>query len=161
MGKLIALGEPHQKDESGIPGSEKIILYILSMLTIGVCFGFPVISWYLIEPWLLSLYQSVADLISLSNIEIMFMMLFLVLIMPFSLARFTHSARRVPRYLCGIPETRTAVFTGSCGINREITLSNYYLDHIFGEERLARISVGIGIFLVVLLLNVLIIGGGL
>lgn len=161
MGKLIALGEPHQKDESGIPGSEKIILYILSMLTIGVCFGFPVISWYLIEPWLLSLYQSVADLISLSNIEIMFMMLFLVLIMPFSLARFTHSARRVPRYLCGIPETRTAVFTGSCGINREITLSNYYLDHIFGEERLARISVGIGIFLIVLLLNVLIIGGGL
>ncbi|QXO96461.1 NADH-quinone oxidoreductase subunit L [Methanospirillum purgamenti] len=161
MGKLIAVGEPEQKDETHIPKSEKNILYILSALTIGVCFGFPIISWYLIEPWLLTMYKSVTELISLSNIEIMFMMLFLVLIMPFSLARFTQSARRVPRYLCGIPESQTTVFMGSCGINREITLSNYYLDRIFGEERLSRISVGIGIFLIVLLLNILIIGGGL
>jgi hypothetical protein len=50
---------------------------------------------------------------------------------------------------------------GSCGINREIALSNYYLERIFGEERLSRISVGMGIFLIVLLLNILIIGGGL
>jgi ech hydrogenase subunit A len=161
MGKLIAVGEPQTKDESHIPRSEKSILYILSALTIGVCFGFPIISWYLIEPWLLTMYQSVTDLISLSNIEIMFMMLFLVLIMPFSLARFTHSARRVPRYLCGIPEGRSTAFMGSCGINREIALSNYYLERIFGEERLSRISVGMGIFLIVLLLNILIIGGGL
>ncbi|MDX8550779.1 NADH-quinone oxidoreductase subunit L [Methanospirillum hungatei] len=161
MGKLIAVGEPEQKDETHIPKSEKNILYILSALTIGVCFGFPIISWHLIEPWLLTMYKSVTELISLSNIEIMFMMLFLVLIMPFSLARFTQSARRVPRYLCGIPESQTTVFMGSCGINREITLSNYYLDRIFGEERLSRISVGIGIFLIVLLLNILIIGGGL
>ncbi len=161
MGKLIAVGEPQTKDESHIPASEKNILYILSALTIGLCFGFPIISWYLIEPWLLTLYPAVTDLISLSQIEIMFMMLFLVLIMPFSLARFTHSARRVPRYLCGIPESRPSVFTGSCGINREIALSNYYLDRIFGEERLSRISVGIGIFLIVLLLNIFVIGGGL
>lgn len=161
MGKLIAVGEPYRGDETRIPRSERTILYILSVLTIGVCFGFPIISWYLIEPWLLTMYSSVTDLISLSNIEIMFMMLFLVLIMPFSLARFTHSARRVPRYLCGIPESRPSVFTGSCGMNREIALSNYYLDRIFGEERLSRISVGIGIFLIVLLFNIFVIGGGL
>ncbi|PWR72434.1 NADH-quinone oxidoreductase subunit L [Methanospirillum stamsii] len=161
MGKLIAVGEPQQKDESHIPKSEKNILYILSALTIGVCFGFPIISWYLIEPWLQNIYQSVTELISLSNIEIMFMMLFLVLIMPFSLARFSRSASRVPRYLCGIPESRSTEFIGSCGITREIELSNYYLDKIFGEERLSRISVGIGIFLIVLILNIIIVGGGL
>jgi len=89
------------------------------------------------------------------------MMLFLVLIMPFSLARFTRSATRVPRYLCGIPESETMVFTGSCGIKREIELSNYYLDTIFCEKRISRISVGIGIFLIVLILNIIIVGGGL
>lgn len=161
MGKLIAVGEPQQKDEKNIPKSEKSILYILSALTIGVCFGFPIISWYLIEPWLITMYRSVTELISLSNIEIMFMMLFLVLIMPFSLARFTRSATRVPRYLCGIPESQTSAFVGSCGINREIALSNYYLERIFGEERLTRISVGIGVFLIVLLLNIFVVGGGL
>lgn len=161
MGKLIAVGEPEPADESRVPKSEKTILYILSGLTIGVCFGFPIISWYMIEPWLLTLYQSVTELISLSNIEIMFMMLFLVLIMPFSLVWFTHSATRVPRYLCGLPESRTSAFVGSCGINREITLSNYYLERFFGERRISRIGVGIGIFLIIMLLNILIIGGGL
>ncbi|MDD1723841.1 MAG: NADH-quinone oxidoreductase subunit L [Methanospirillum sp.] len=161
MGKLISVNGRKPDIESEVPKSEKIILYILSTLTIIVCFCFPVISWYLIEPWLATLYQPVTELLSLSNIEIMIMMLFLVLIMPFSLARFSHSAVPVPRYLCGIPETSTASYTGSTGVTRDVVLSNYYLEKVFGEERLSRLSVAAGVFLLVLLMNFLLIGGGL
>lgn len=161
MGKLISVGEPKLRNESHIPKTEKIVLYTLTLMTVIVCFCFPLISWYVIEPWLLSIYQTVTDLLPLSNIEIMLMMLFLVLVMPLLLSRFSRSAKPVPRYLCGIPETESAVFSGSMGIRREIILSNYYLEKTFGEEKISRMSVGVGILLLILLLNFLLIGGGL
>jgi len=161
MGKIISVGEPKTGNESLIPKTEKSILFILTLLTVLICFCFPVISLYIIEPWLLSIYSSVTTMLSLSNIEIMLMMLFLVLVMPLLLTRFRRSAIHVPRYLCGLPETSNAVFTGSCGITREIALSNYYLEKTFGEERLSRISVGAGLLLIIILLNIIIIRGGL
>lgn len=161
MGKLISVRDTEDADESGIPSSEKNILYTLSLLTIIVCFCFPLVSWYIIEPWLLTMYPSVNELLSLSNVEIMLMMLSLLLIMPFFLSRFRRSAKRVPRYLCGIPETNESTFIGSAGIQREVALSNYYLEKMFGEEKLSRVSIGIGIFLIILILNILIVGGGL
>jgi ech hydrogenase subunit A len=40
----------------------------------------------------------------------------------------------------GRPMNDSMHFAGSAGISREIVLSNYYLDRIFGEERLFMIG---------------------
>ena len=87
------------------------------------------------------------------------MMIFLVMLTPFSLSYFRGRAEHVPQYMGGITSDRGLSYTGSLGTVRDITLSNYYLDTYFDEGKLSRYGVYItGVLLVIL---VVIIEGGL
>jgi ech hydrogenase subunit A len=158
MGKLIQATYHSRKDEQDIQIHEWSVLHAITVLTIIACLFFPFISWYMIEPYLGAFYPTVSHLISLSNVEIMTMMLFLVLMMPFSLSYFKRTRKPIPRYMGGIPSEDGLSYTGSLGTKRDITLSNYYLSSYFEESRLAQYGVFIAGLLLIILI-VLIEGG--
>ncbi|MGV8088233.1 MAG: NADH-quinone oxidoreductase subunit L, partial [Methanomicrobiales archaeon] len=155
MGKIISV-DPHVTREADTLKSEKrIVLYILAGLTVLICLIFPLISSSLIEPFVLSVYGQTARL-SQDNIIIMAMMLFLLMIMPFSMLLPRNGARKVPPYMGGRPASSDMKFLGSMGVTRDVTLSNYYLNDLFGESRLLMAGTALGFGLILLAMIVLV-----
>ena len=153
MGKMIQ-GTYHDGKYAGkrVHSYEWIVLHVITALTIIVCFLFPLISWYVIEPFLNGYYHITTNLLSLSNVEIMTMMLFLVLMMPFSLSYFKGRVKQIPQYMGGLTSDRGLSYQSSLGGRRNVHLSNYYLDSYFEEKRLSQYGIIIAGLLMVILI---------
>jgi ech hydrogenase subunit A len=138
MGKIISV----MRDQTAIEDSfwkEKYgVLYILTGLVVIVCLIFPLISSILIEPFVMNIYGQTARLAQ-ANLTIMLMMLCLLMIMPFSML-FNRKGVNATPYMGGRAMNDSMHFVGSMGISRELVLSNYYLEKMFGEERLFMIG---------------------
>jgi len=150
MGKIISVCPVAAKVENRIPQEKWIALSLLTAMTVFICLAFPLISSYLIEPFVLSVYGATTRL-SQDNVTIMVMMLFLLMIMPFSLLWFRKEKNIVPPYMAGRPATPDLHFLGSMGVTRQVTLGNYYLEEVFGEKRLfmAGTALCLGLILLV------------
>ncbi len=135
MGKIIAIRSSDSRDPVPVSRDEWTALFPLAILTVIVCFFFPVISWTLVEPYLGALFGTIDPLLSISTIEIMFLMLIIILILPLAIARIGRPERHSQVYLGGLAELDGPGFQGSLA-KQEIVLSNYYLEEWFGEKRL-------------------------
>jgi ech hydrogenase subunit A len=159
MGKIISVMRDQKVIEGTVKKEKWVVLYILTGLVVVVCLIFPIISSVLIEPFVLNIYGRTAGL-SQANLTIMIMMLCLLMIMPFSML-FYRKGVQPPAlaYMGGRPMNDSMHFAGSLGISREVVLSNYYLEGMFGEERLFMIGASLcwGLLLIagILLLGVI------
>lgn len=135
MGKIISVCPVAERVEDGIQREKWIVLALLTAMTVFICLAFPIVSSHLIEPFVLSVYGQTARL-SQDNIMIMAMMLFLLMIMPFSLLLYRTGTKVVPPYMAGRPSTADLRFQGSMGIQRQVGLGNYYFSEVFGERKL-------------------------
>jgi len=135
MGKILSVDPRVRRQEDTVRVEKWLVLYLLTGFTVLVCMAFPVISSAIIEPFVLSVYGHSAGLAQ-ANILIMLMMLGLLMIMPFSLLITGNNGKKVPPYMGGRPTTPELRFSGSMGVTREVTLTNYYLNDLFGEKRL-------------------------
>ena len=68
--------------------------------------------------------------LSQDNIIIMIMMLFLLVVLPLSVLLPHRGHRHVAPYMGGRQTTPDMHFSGSLGIQRQMELSNYYLENI-------------------------------
>jgi ech hydrogenase subunit A len=135
MGKIISVEEFRDRVETTFWKEKWMPLYITTGLVILVTLIFPLISGYLIEPFILAIYGQTARL-SQENITIMLLMLCLILIMPLSMLYYQKRGRHVTPYMGGRTTSPTMVFRGSLGVDKQAVLSNYYLESYFGESRL-------------------------
>lgn len=158
MGKLITVTEFREQIEGTIQREKWLVLYIITGLVIVVCLMFPLISSALIEPFVLAIYGKTA-MLSQDNLIIMAMMLCLLMIMPFSMLYFRKGARYVPPYMGGRSTSGSMVFSGSMGMQREMVLSNYYLEQYFGENKLlmagTALCLGLLLFAAVMIVGVI------
>lgn len=139
MGKIISVMR-HQEVVEGTVKKEKwAVLYILTALVVGVCLAFPLISTYLIEPFIMNIYGVTAGL-SQANLAIMVMMLCLLLIMPFSMLFYRTGSKHVSPYMGGRTTEDEMKFSGTFGTMRELSLANYYMEKYFGEEKVFYIG---------------------
>jgi ech hydrogenase subunit A len=159
MGKIISVMRDQKVIEETMKKEKWVVLYILTGLVVVICLIFPLISSVLIEPFVLNIYGQTAGL-SQANLTIMIMMLCLLMIMPFSML-FYGKGTEPPAtpYMGGRAMNDTMHFAGSIGISREIVLSNYYLENMFGEARLFMIGTslcwGLLLFAGIMLLGVI------
>jgi ech hydrogenase subunit A len=109
-------------------------------LTVITCFIFPLISTFLVEPFLIQNYGQATQL-SQYNITIMIMMLVLLVVLPLSVLLPHRGHRHVAPYMGGRQTTPDMHFSGSLGIQRQMELSNYYLENIFGEKKLRPLGI--------------------
>jgi ech hydrogenase subunit A len=156
MGKIISVDPRAALQEGTFWGEKWFTLYMLTGITVLICLAFPLISSTLVEPFVLSVYGHSAGLAQ-DNIIIMLMMLCLLMILPFTILITGNSGRKVPPYMGGRPTTMDLRFSGSMGVVRQTTLTNYYLADLFGEERLWM--AGTALCLGLMLLAVVIIVG--
>ena len=56
----------------------------------------------------------------------------------------------------GRPASSDMKFLGSMGVTRDVTLSNYYLNDLFGENRLLMAGTALGFGLILLAMIVLV-----
>lgn len=139
MGKILSADPDAENVEKTVSMEKWVVLSLLSLLTIGICLLFPLLSAVLIEPFVFAEYGE-AFRLSQDNIIIMLIMLALVLIVPLWALRSGKGLKHARPYLSGRARTAERTYMGSMGIAREVTTRNYYFERLFGEERLLPVA---------------------
>jgi len=152
IGKLITVTGAQENIEGRIGFTEWVPLYILSFLTAGVCFFFPLVCKVLVEPFLIEMYGRTV-LIGHDNIAIMVMMFAMVILFPLSFINYGKRVKVVDAYMsCANVETATK-YRGAAGAIRNMEMRNYYLEKYFGEKRFFAAGVVISIILILMMLG--------
>ncbi len=157
LGKLIEVAWKPEPMEVKVSSHEYGALVPLTVLMIAICIGFPLLSSYLVVPYVFGIY-GMAETLGQANMTIMVMMVFMVLVMPLSLLYFRKECKILPHYMGGCVSTPDMHFKGSIGAQRSVALGNYYLADYFGEKRLSNIGNGVCITFIVMILITIILG---
>ena len=90
LGTLVAVHHHSEQLTNVTKKSEWTSLISLSVIMVALCLTFPLVSTYLIEPFLMDMYhQYVPNLIGTGNLYIMIMMLCTILILPIAVRVLT------------------------------------------------------------------------
>ena len=163
MGKLIMIKEPAQMQEGHVSGDEWFTMSSLSGLTLFICIAFPLISSYLIDPYIQYVYHQGANM-SQSNEIIMLIMLALILLLPLQIFLQSKQKKRVIAYLCGANITENKQdyeanlqYHTAAQTTKEVELRNYYFEGLFGEEKLGKLGLILSVVLLAVLFGVVFI----
>ena len=156
MGKLSGIVANEKNIQHDVHKEEWCVQGTLVVLTILVCLSFPLISIYLLIPYLEAQFGGVsAMLLSSSNMIIMIIMLVVIILMT----GFTFGKSKkkiVPIYLSGVNVGDNRTYYGSMGKEIQFSLRNWHLEEYFGEKKMnliggilttAMIIIGIGIMI--------------
>lgn len=157
MGKIISIryGE-HEVVEHRVSNWEWTTLGILAVATVAVCLAFPFISFHVIDPYLMELFNKV-PVVDTFNILIIFtIMLGLLIILPLGLFFFAFvnkNYKRVGTYLGG-GNISNITFEGAMESTQSIQIKSYYLEKYFGEEKLFYVGVFVSLTLIFIMFGV-------
>jgi ech hydrogenase subunit A len=125
-------------------------------MTALVCVLFPLISKYILEPFIYETY-SITYWQNMGNVAILLLMMATVLILSLPLVfpgRKERSFR--PQYLGGANLAVREKFHGSMGQDMQVSLKSFYLQNIFGEARLFPLGVASALILIIIMLGVVV-----
>jgi len=144
LGKLVAVLNKIERIPSKLTFDEWIALGTHAVLTVVICFAFPLIGNQFIEPYLNAQFAVQMDaVISDGNIKIMSMMLGMILLIPLGLLGFValKEDRIVTSYMGGVNQGDNRYFTDALGNRKKMYLSNWYMEKYFSETRLNTIGI--------------------
>ena len=144
-------------------GSEWFSLVCHATVMIALCLSFPLVSSYLVEPYLSSTYHmELPAIISNGNAFIMMVMLVAIVIVPVALRllAFRKHSKQVSTYMGGANIGDDRNFTDSFGGEKPMYLANWYMEDYFGEKKLLRPSILIAVVLLAVFM-IIAIGGAL
>jgi ech hydrogenase subunit A len=146
LGKLLQITGPVENVEKGIDRGEWFALIVLSALTMLTCIFFPLISTYLVEPYVIEIYGQSGHL-AYGNLLIMSLMLVMVALFPLSFFNYGWRGKVMDAYLAGANAGGSTKYLGAAGAVRDVQMSNYYFNDILNEQKVFRTGVAIGLFL--------------
>lgn len=152
LGKLIMIKEKPADFVAKVPKTEAFTLSTLAVLTVGVCILFPLISKYSLEPFIESIYGH-AYMLDQSNVAILLIMMGLILVLPLRLLTYGEMTYK-SQYLAGANLSEKEKFYGSLGLTRDVTMKSFYLNNIFGEDKLFKLGVVSSIVLIIIMFGV-------
>jgi ech hydrogenase subunit A len=164
MGKLLQITGSMEKKEKGICGGKWVAMVSLAALTILTCMTFPLISNQFIEPYIGGGFTAADSVLGTSNLIVMGLMLAMVAMFPLSFLNYNRKVKVVDAYLAGANVESTdgqARFQGSAGTIRDMSMHNYYMDQVLGEERVFKAGFWIAIVVLFALLGTLLLPVGL
>ena len=160
LSKLVAGIHHSERKPNMSKGCEWFSLLSHSFIMIALCLLFPTISKYLIEPFLSEIFtERISSIIGAGNIHIMTFMLCMIMILPFGirLLTFNKSSKQTTSYMSGINTGDDRSFTDSFGESKDMYLSNWYMEDMFGEKRILLPAI---ILSTIILVTMTIIGIG-
>ena len=140
LGKLAGVSQKAENVEGGVHKSEWTAIGFISALLVLCCTLLPVISQFVIGPYLEVTYNKVPRLIDLDNMLIMVVIvLFIAIVLLTPWGRFSKARQHV--YLSGVcldADSRT--YLGSMGRTMRSTKRNWYLADVFPEHLLTLVG---------------------
>lgn len=156
LGKLVAGVNAKDHKPHKLHADEDFSMIIHVIFVIVACFTFPLISKYIITPFLGAVdMQSVTD-----QIYIIIFMLIVILIVPLTyiLASKNDKSRIAPIYMAGINAGDNENFIAATMVTRKAEMRNWYMEDVFKPVALTRWSNIIS--LIILGIGVLLLMGG-
>ena len=148
MGCLLIVTQSHDNVEKNIGAGKWAALYALSVLTFGTCMLFPLLSSYLVEPYVKTQYHLAQfSAMSEGNIILMIIMLALVSLFPLSFLNYGRNVKVIDPYLGGANTDSGLQFNDSLGSTRDMSMQNYYLSSLLPETKLMKAGVVIACLL--------------
>ncbi|WP_165060120.1 NADH-quinone oxidoreductase subunit L [Adlercreutzia sp. ZJ154] len=141
LGKLAGVAGQPKNVELDVHVSEWIAIMLMAILLVFACVALPVISAYMVEPYVVEVYGFLGQDISFDNLFIASICVVVVVIALFAgLGR--SKARQVDIYLAGVSkDNEKREFQNSLSGQTVATARNWYMNDIFGEARIAPVGV--------------------
>ena len=156
LGKIFAVIHQSEPFPDTVHRSEWIAIYPLTGLVIALCFAFPLVSKYSVIPLLATMFGTqISSVIDSSDIKVMFMMLFMIAVLPLIMGILTKTRKdkMTMSYMSGCNAGDDRHYIDSFGNVRPLYLSNWYMDNIFGEKKILVPSLGLAAaFLVIMMI---------
>lgn len=141
LGKLSGVPQKAKNAEGGVHRTEWAAIGIIAALLLACCVCLPIISQGVIGPYLEDVFGTAPRLIDVDNLIIMVaIVLFIAIVLLTPWGRATKK-KRVAVYLggtCTDPDGRQ--YHGSMGRTMTSSKRNWYMQGIFGEERLTGVG---------------------
>ena len=156
LGKMSAVVANTENIQQNVHKEEWFVHGTLVVLTIVICLAFPVVSSYMLVPYLEGVFGGLSTMaLSADNMIIMCIMLAVVLLL---IAFFFGRTKKkiVPIYLAGANEGDDLHFRGSMDKPMAVSLRNWHLENYFGEKKMniigctvtaAVIVIGLGLMI--------------
>lgn len=156
--KILGVNSNKSRDLTKL--NEYISMFFHAFLVIALCVCFPLVSSYVVLPFVSSVYGDVTPVIDEGNIIVMVIMIVALFIVPVLCYLFTRNAgvKEVKAYMGGANAGDNINFLDSVGAPKKLKVSNWYLEDLFGEKKLWIPSILISTLIIVILLCV-IVGG--
>jgi ech hydrogenase subunit A len=161
LGKLVAIIHDSERLPNTTKGSEWFSLLSQAFIMITLCTSFPLVSTYLIEPFLGDMFHNNAPaIISSGNMNIMLMMLCAIVILPIAvrLLTFGKKTKVVMSYMGGGNYGNDRAFVDAFGEKKQMYLANWYMEDYFGEKKILKPSLILASAAIIILM-VIAIGG--
>lgn len=161
LGKLVAIIHHSERLPNTTKGSEWFSLLSQAFIMITLCTSFPLVSSYLVEPFLSDMFHDyIPDVISRGNLNIMLMMLCAIAILPIAVRLLTFGKKKkiVMSYMGGGNYGNDRAFVDAFGEKKKMYLANWYMEDYFGEKKLLKPSLIFSTATIIILM-VLAIGG--
>ncbi|MCL1796899.1 MAG: NADH-quinone oxidoreductase subunit L [Eggerthellaceae bacterium] len=140
LGKLAGIAGNPKNEEMTVHRSEWISILLMAVLVVLCCVGLPIISKFVIEPYIATVFADFAPSISDGNLIIASVVTALVVVVLFA-GLGKGKAKKANVYLSGVSvnnDSRT--FSSSLSKETEATARNWYMENIFGEEVISSIG---------------------
>lgn len=140
MGKLVSKANMGPEHGHEFSRDERYPIRILSVLVGISCFAFPIMSKYVLIPYLTATFGTLAFApISTGDVKLMLFMLSALVILPISFIPVYKGdkRRKVPVYMAGANTGDNQSFYGPEGKSQKVELSNWYMKGYFGPGKLA------------------------
>ena len=140
LGKLSGIAAARENVERDVHASEWAAVMVMAVLVILCCAGLPIVSWLSVEPYVFSVYGTLGQDISTSNLWIASILSIALAVVLFAgLGRA--KARKVDVYLAGVSrDNAERTFQNALSSTSTASARNWYLEDVFGEGRIAPIG---------------------
>ena len=150
LGKILAIANDGSEDvELTVSAPEWAALGLMTVLTVGCCIAFPLVSSQVVAPYLATIFGEGASVLTGGDLWIMAVMALVVAVVFLGFSGATRK-RVVPVYLAGRtvdPQART--FRDSFGKELVATQRNWYMDDLFGEGKMKLVGIVVTLVLLV------------
>ena len=156
MGKLSAIVANEKNIQQNVHKEEWFVQGTLVGLTILVCLIFPLISMYMLVPYLEVVFGGLSAMVLSANNMIIMVVMLVVIVLITGLAFGKSKKKVVPIYLAGANTGDNRTYYGSMGKDVQVSLRNWHMEKYFGEKKMniiggilttAMIIIGLGIMI--------------
>jgi ech hydrogenase subunit A len=142
LGKLAGIAGCPENIEGSVHATEWVSLLIMAVLLVASCVLLPILSTYVVDPYLTSVFGDFAQGVTTPDLWLCSLFVIIVVIALFVGLNTKGKARKVDVYLSGVSaDNATRTFTNSMSGQTQATSRNWYMVEYFGEDKIAPIGV--------------------